>query len=556
MGVRSSSVVASAGPNATTLDSATAIPPRTLFFLNLLEKTCGDKRSVEENQMQSDVLHPTRPLDVLMCGNRFGITPFMVASGANLDGSIGLRSKSDDFSLAPTYTGFHPLLLAVSRFGKAVRLGIVYVQGMSANDCSKEDAANALKLPIKFEQKTNKLADLLSDVHNLFPMCRYVHVPVAILSSSNCLAISSFIFSIVDEVSVRADLCYAVVGLSEMISTKADTLMVLKKPTFVSNEALMSLLIESTELFADVKLKVGEVTRATRSEAAGLTHSALLDVHNHARTLVSARSLAGRNCFHFSTASWHVPLRELYAIEVRPSKVAKLLLQQRHLIQQPQVKVSTKDAESIKLLGDHHKKLVPNVHIKTALREYYSSALRILKTLTASANGTLASPLLEQPSTIEMWNLLNVRNIKTLAYLLPDNNTDVFTDDGKRSDDRFVTFNSASRVLPPPGVVLVQRDTPSQILDDVIVPDQAGLTPFGFTLLHLRHKEAYASLINGLGPGDIGLETVVPINTEQGILESASWSLLPLGLGSPNPKSESVASTVGISIDLKNAYGL
>jgi len=488
-----------------------------------------------------------------MCGNRFGITPFMVASGANLDGSIGLRSKSDDFSLAPTYTGFHPLLLAVSRFGKAIRLGIVYVQGMSANDCSKEDAANALKLPIKLDQKTNKLADLLSDVQNLFPMLRYVHVPVAVLST-NSIAISSFIFSIVDEVSVRADLCYAVVGLSEMISTKADTLMVLKKPTFVSNEALMSLLIESTELFADVKLKVGEVTRATRSEAAGLTHSALLDVHNHARTLVSARSLAGRNCFHFSTASWHLPLRELYAIEVRPSKAAKILLQQRHLMQQqPQVK--SKDIESIRFVGDH-KKHVPNVHIKTALREYYSSALRILKTLTASANGTLATPLLEQPSSLEIWNLLNVRNVKTLAYLLPDTNTDVLTEGKRNDDDRFVTFNSASRVLPPPGVVLVQRDIPSQTLGDVTVPDQAGLTPLGFTLLHLRHKEAYTSLITGISSGDIGLESIVPISGEVGILESATWSLLPLGLGSPNSKSESVASTVGISADLKSAYGL
>ena len=102
----------------------------------------------------------------------------------------------------------------------------------------------------------------------------------------------------------------------------------------------------------------------------------------------------------------------------------------------------------------------------------------------------------------------------------------------------------------------MQRDIPSQTLDDVTVPDQAGLTPLGFTLLHLRHKEAYTSLITGISSGDIGLESIVPISGELGILESATWSLLPLGLGSPNSKSESVASTVGISADLKSAYGL
>ena len=549
MGVRASSVVASAGPSATTLDSATTIPPRTVFFLNLLEKTCGDKRSREESQsqVQSDVLHPTRPLDVLMCGNRFGITPFMVASGANLDGSMGLRSKSDDFTLAPTYSGFHPLLLAESRFGKALRLGVVYVQGMSASDCSKEDAATALKFSIKIEQKSNKLADLLSDVHNLMPVTRFVYLPVAVISN-HALSIPSFMFSIVDEVSVRADLCYAVVGLSEMIALKSDAMMVMKKPAVMSSEAIISLLTESTDLFSAVKLKVGEVTRPTRSEAAGLTHSALLDVHNHARTLVSARSLAGRNCFHFSTASWHMPLRELYAIAIRPTKATKLQLQQRQLMQPPQIKLQTKDVES----GRHgeQKKIALNHHIKTALREYYASALRILKTLSASAEGTLATPLLEQPSTLEMWNLLNVRNVKTLAFLPPDGSAV----DGKEgvSDDRFVVFTAASRSLPPPGVVLVKRDLPTQTLNDVTVPDQAGLTPLGFGMLHLRHKDAYNSLISGISAADVGLESWVPLQGELGVLESAAWSLLPLGLATRNMKSDSVAETVGVSDSLKS----
>jgi ankyrin repeat protein len=551
-GFRASSVVASAGPNATALDNAVTIPPRTVFFLNLLEKTCGDKRSREEsqNQVQSDVLHPTRPLDVLMCGNRFGITPFMVASGANLDGSMGLRSKSEDFTLAPTYTGFHPLLLAVSRFGKALRLGVVYVQGMSASDCSKEDAATALKFSIKIEQKSNKLADLLSDVQNLMPTTRFVYVPVAVLSNY-ALSIPSFMYSIVDEVTVRADLCYAVVGLSEMIALKADTLMVMRKAAVMSSEAIISLLTESTELFSTVKLKVGEVTRPTRSEAAGLTHSALLDVHNHARTLVSARSLAGRNCFHFSAASWHMPLRELYAIAVRPTKAAKLHLQQRQLMQ-PQVKLQTKDIEVGR--NGEHKKNALNTHIKSALREYYTSALRILKTLTASAEGTLATPLLEQPSTLEMWNLLNVRNVKTLAFL-PSDPYEGSAGGGKEGshDDRFVIFNAASRPMPPPGVVLVQRDAPTQTLNDVTVPDQAGLTPLGFSMLHLRHKDAYNSLITGISASDVGLESYVPLQGEIGVLESAAWSLLPLGLASATMKSDSVAETVGVSDSLKSS---
>ena len=140
--------------------------------------------------------------------------------------------------------------------------------------------------------------------------------------------------------------------------------------------------------------------------------------------------------------------------------------------------------------------------------------------------------------------------MKTLAFLPPDGSAV----DGKEgvSDDRFVVFTAASRSLPPPGVVLVKRDLPTQTLNDVTVPDQAGLTPLGFGMLHLRHKDAYNSLISGISAADVGLESWVPLQGEQGVLESAAWSLLPLGLATRNMKSDSVAETVGVSDSLKS----
>jgi len=206
--------------------------------------------------------------------------------------------------------------------------------------------------------------------------------------------------------------------------------------------------------------------------------------------------------------------------------------------------------------------------IAAGLRAHYAACWRIARYLVAAARGTLATPVMREPMTIESWRRSRPRHVRTLAYI-----PSTEEDKGGHTD---------ADTVPYPGVALIQRreiisdasagllvedrppigriravqraanpskkastvttasvtidssieagtvtPQPSQLSDtsissagslqlearkeEIIHPSVLrGYTPVGYSLLHLRMLSMYSTALAGLDCNDLGIAINIP----------------------------------------------
>lgn len=350
------------------------------------------KDNPEEIEPNDDhILRPLTPSDILLHTNRYGITPLHVAAGANIDGtlSLTLRQGSTAYSMPTTFTGVHPMLLTLARHGSSVRAAAITVNGVNFNGNVDTPTTETDEIP---------------------------NSETFIMVAINREYTAEFLFGCADETAARADIMYTALGLPDVLSGARAILAEVR--AMQADHHLQALLTECMNLFENRQGHVAATKVISREDVIDATKLTLDLSHSHAEALVTARCKSGRNALHYAMLSWHSPLQELIG------------------------------AGGKYLLGKEGTVLSSNVTktrngIVAGLRAHYAACWRIARYLVAASRGTLATPVMREPLTIEAWRRSRPRHVNTLAYI------------PSREEDK--GGHTDADTVPYPGVALIQR---------------------------------------------------------------------------------------------------
>lgn len=306
------------------------------------------------------VLHAIHPLDLLLKRNNYGITPLHVAAGAAVDGVLPHTSRTGAAAQLPTtFTGVHPVLLMLSRFGACMRPAAVTVQAVSS------DAATGDATPAAVGAAAARETFI-----------------TAVLDTK---AAGAFLSMCASETATRADIVYTCLALREAlagehaVTADAEDLL---DPGAGADPQLAAVLAACVAAYDSRQRQVAARKLVSRESVQAGTEDALTAARAYAEGLATTSDRAHRLPLHYAALNWHAPLSEL------------LLAAGRFTL--PPASRSA---------------------IATSLRAHYSHALRQLRYLTAAVAGTLPLPMLGYPCTPAQWQGKHIRGIVPVAWI-------------------------------------------------------------------------------------------------------------------------------------------
>lgn len=358
------------------------------------------------------VLHPLKPVDILLHRNRYGITPLHVACGAGIDGAVPISMKntvgaaaaaaatsptsaaaalaSSPFCMPTTYTGVHPMLLTLARHGSSVRAAGINVRSVNiAQNAGGDDGTGEATFMMTVVNKS---------------------------------MIPQFYFNCADEANARADIAYTILGLPDVLSS-ASSVVVNEIKGMRCDAQLAGLLNVCISLYESRKGAVASTKVVSRDSVQESTDAALDAAHAHAIALVSSQCKAGRNPLHYCILSWHSPLQELLQAGGRFLGAAAAATNSGTVVSPMTSSASMRARRANKLDGSTNFIQSPSTSSHTtdgaaaALSSHYHACWRILRYLHAAGSGTLPTPAIREPTTIESWRRSNPRGVRTLAYI-------------------------------------------------------------------------------------------------------------------------------------------